>query len=283
MAQDGESEAGRQKVIEQMKALETKYFAKLQALEKKMFAMRKAFSIRNAHLLEERTAALLSPSHEEEWCTGTPACEGFWYRALCNNAHVGSFIRNWDREVLEHLCDVTYEDEDEATLILRFHFAENEYLENDVICLKVVHEKSLCNGERTASKVMCDAISWKEGMNVTRGRAVLKGKPGKAPTPKRKPRDSFFRRFLCPYAQGARLPPQIKILAGYSGDDIEDALVEQLLDEISEAAQQIKTCIVPYALRWYTGEADGFRHPRQGEEDEAMRCAKDRLADCKHQ
>merc|ERR1712118_28199 len=93
------------------------------------------------------------------------------------------------------------------------------------------------------------------------------------------PRDSFFRNFFRSLKKGEPLPDDVDAneLRGMMGEesDDEDAdddqLVEMLMEQDHEIGSACKDNIVPFAVRWYTGEAspeeDDF--DEDGEEEDS--------------
>lgn len=270
-------------IIAELKELQSVYHAKAKNLEYKIFQLTKSHHAEDVELYDKRARLLAYCTKNDNANAGTPACEGFWRKAMDNNETVSEFIQPWDLAILDLIKDITYEDKSETNFVLEFNFVENEHFENKVIRLEVVRNANLLNGSELVTKITCDNIIWKKGKNITVAKNEKKLKGSKARQARQAklekdkdgtaPRDSFFRRFLCSYETGKKLPQAVKDLPQYTPDGDEEDVVEQMLAEVAEAAQEIRTCVVPFAWRWYTGEAApaGIRDRarEQYEDDEA--------------
>merc|ERR1719330_726160 len=97
-------------------------------------------------------------------------------------------------------------------------------------------------GEIEVEEIKCSEIRWKPGKNVTVEIVTKKVKGGGAKKQKQKgkekeePRPSFFRHFF------RNMKP-------------DSELVEMLMQSDHEVGTVLRNCIIPWAVRWYTGEA----------------------------
>jgi len=109
------------------------------------------------------------------------------------------------------------------------------------------------------------------GMDVT----VSKKKKQPAKKGKQKPkgtvvepRESFFRLFICSCEKGKELPEQIAELPDFN--EKPELALEQLLEEVGHVFQELKDFIIPFAVRWYTGEAaQDYEDDDEDEEEES--------------
>merc|ERR1712118_441427 len=124
----------------------------------------------------------------------------------------------------------------------------------------ICNEVNPYNNNEDCQKIKVDAVEWKAGKDVTVTKVAKKVKGGGAKKAKQKgketsePRDSFFRRFLCSYTADGELPEQVSCLPEAEEVDAND-MVEGLMMEVHQASSAIRDDIIPFAVRWYTGEA----------------------------
>jgi len=218
-------------------------------------------------VLEERRKLLLGDGSQEGPPTGTPALTGFWLQALQNHPALDGDIEEYDCPVLEFLQNIQSSnldpDDSMKGFRLTFHFAQNPYFENAAVS-KEFHTEEGCpyREEIKVNEVVSTSIKWKPGKDVTVAKAkkAVKGKKTKASKAQEEPRPSFFRGFFRSMKQGDPLPDDIdphEIDMHYGGgsDMNEENLVEVILDNDYEVGQALKDQVVPFAVRFYTGEA----------------------------
>lgn len=247
-------------IIKELKTIDDKYLEIERQFEKEVLALKKVYEEKYKPVVAERSAILLKGDEK----TGTPGCKGFWVEALSNHPAFEDLIQEWDVPVLESLSDITSESigDGDKNFKLSFHFADNDYFDNKVISLELSAEESNPYiGDVDVKTIKCDEIVWKTGKNVTVAKAQKKAKAGAKKSKAKgketmEPRDSFFRRFLVTITKGEDLPEQISCLPEIAecGAD-EEEIIEGMMDEIYEAAMEVKDRVVPFAVRWYTGEA----------------------------
>jgi len=174
--------------------------------------------------------------------------------------------------VLEYIIDIktSYIDETdfEKGFKLMFEFKENPFFDHKEL-VKEYHMKegSPWTGEIEVEKITATQIEWKAGKNVTEEVTKKKVKGGGAKKAKQKsketvePRESFFRLFFQELDQEKGVPEGIRFLLDEEngGDDDEeedeDEWLGMFMDNDHEVGTDIKDSLIPYAVRWYTGEA----------------------------
>merc|ERR1712039_503997 len=160
---------------------------------------------------------------------------------------------------------------------LRFLFKENPYFENAVLS-KEYHsaEDSPYTQEMEATQINGCEIKWKEGKDVTFEMVQKKVKGGGAKKKKaagkatKEPRPSFFRTLTHTLNKDGPVPEGIDIedvamSIGADEDDMdEEDLMKMIMQQDYETAEALKDEIIPWAVRWYTGEAA----PERDDDDE---------------
>merc|ERR1739848_864573 len=71
------------------------------------------------------------------------------------------------------------------------------------------------------------------------------------------PRTSFFRLFFQNLDAEDEVPDALQCYVDQDDedDDEEEPDIEQIMEQDHEIAERIKSSLVPFAVRWYTGEA----------------------------
>merc|ERR1711920_689131 len=134
--------------------------------------------------------------------------------------------------------------------------------------------------------VKATEIEWKTGMNVTVEKVQKKVKGGGAKKAKQKKekeeaRPSFFREFFRNLEAGMKITDDIrneaKELQGMDDDedddDDDDEILEAIMQRDHECGMALRDNVIPFAVRWYTGEAapqddDDDEDEEEEEEDE---------------
>lgn len=281
LLQNAEAEPEDPPVVKQLKEIDDKYLALEREYEKEVEALQKRYTELQAPLLEERSKKLAEGSD----ATGTPALKGFWAQAMANVAELEDVIEEWDEPVLEHLKDITKDFLDPNDLSkgfkLMFHFAENPFFENEMLWKEyLIVETSPYTGEQEPTEIKASEIIWKPGKDVTveitkkkvKGGGAKKKKQGKE---KEEPRSSFFRCFFKSLKHGMDVPDDIlnleEMLDRDDQDEDDDEIVSMIMENDYEMAMAIRDQLIPFAVRWYTGEArpddDGSESDDDDEDD----------------
>jgi len=262
-------------IVKQLKEIDDKYLALEREYEKEVEALQKRYTELQAPLLTERSKKLAEGSD----VTGTPALKGFWSQAMTNVTELEDMIEEWDEPVLEYLKDITKDFLDSNDLSkgfkLMFHFAENPFFENEMLWKEyLIVESSPYTGDHEPTEIKASEIIWREGKDVTveitkkkvKGGGAKKKKQAKE---KEEPRASFFRSFFKNMKHGMEVPDDIvtdELLELREDDENEDddEIVSMLMENDYEMAMAFRDQLIPFAVRWYTGEA----RPEDDEEDD---------------
>jgi len=269
-------------IIKSLKAIDDKYCAVEVELEQEIEKLRKKFDERQAPLLEERKKVLSdtadAPAEAKEF--GTPACPDFWIQAMNNAAEFEELLHENDEQVLKYLDDIQRSYLDPAVpqkgSKLEFFFKENPFFTNSSLWLEAHHDFSLDTykpyKEVDCCEVKCCTIDWKPGKNITVQKVKSdKGKKGSKSKVKAKeePCPSFFRILFTACKIDEPFPEALECIYQDDEDDEDDDMSECHLANVSEVVQFIGQQFLPYAVRYYTGEAaDEEEDDDEGEESE---------------
>merc|ERR1712228_691190 len=113
-------------------------------------------------------------------------------------------------------------------------------------------------------------------MGVKGGGAKKAKQKGKE---KEEPRPSFFRNFVRALKKGDPLPDginheELAMMMDADDDDDDGAMVEMLMEQDHEIGTCMRDELIPFAVRWYTGEAspedddDDFDEDGEEEDDD---------------
>jgi len=265
---DGEEEKEEDPpLVKELKALDDKYLELEREYEKEIQILQKKYTAMQVPILEERTK-VLTTNPPDGPATGTPALSGFWATAMKNHPAFESVIEEWDEPVLEYIRDITKSNIDENDsnkgFRLTFHFAENPYFSNETLEKEYhVEESSPYTQEVEVTLIKASEIEWKEGKDVTIEKVAKKVKGGGAKKAKQKkekeePRDSVFRHFFRTMKPDMPLPDDVNLeeMGGMCDeDDDEEGIVEMLMENDHEVGMALRDQIIPFAVRWFTGEA----------------------------
>mmetsp|Transcript_104544 Transcript_104544/g.207602 ORF Transcript_104544/g.207602 Transcript_104544/m.207602 type:complete len:329 (+) Transcript_104544:75-1061(+) len=257
-------------VVKALKAIDDKYLAIERDYKREVNELIKKYNTRQQPFLEERKQKLSAGSGE-----GTPALKGFWLKAMQNHPAFEDTIQEWDEPVLEHLVDIERAqlDENDSSKGFRlvFKFSENPYFSNTELSKHYETEETnpWC-AEVETKKVVANEIDWKPGKNVTIEKVVKKVKGGGAKKAKQKKekeeaRPSFFRDFFRQLEADMEptedMVEQAKSMCEFGDEDDDedeldmDAIIETLMENDYEIGCALRDNIIPFAVRWYTGEA----------------------------
>jgi len=276
-------------IVKQLKEIDDEYLKLEKEYERECYKLLLQYSEKQRPLLEKRKKLLLEAEEGAAPETGTPALSGFWLRAMQNHPAFDDVIQEWDEPVLTYLQDIERilmdagddeEDSDKSKCFkLVFRFGENPYFENTELekeyNLKMVNP--YC-GEVEVESIKCSTIEWKRGKDVTVERVAKKVKGGGAKKAKAKKagkeewRPSFFRDFFRNLTHDTELAEDAREMAmglAGEGDEDEDNMADEemlacLMDNDYEIGTAVRDFIVPFAVRWFTGEAS----PDDDDDDE---------------
>lgn len=251
--------------IKALKAIDDKYCSAEVELEREIEKLRKKFDERQAPLLEERRKALADTAAEgasDNQEFGTPACAEFWSQAMHNCEEFQELIHDCDEQVLKYLDDIQrfYPDPDQPRKCIRleFTFKKNPFFTNDKLWLEVNFD---VEGYKPYKEMECievksSVIEWTKNITVEKKAKEIKGKKGAKKTGKtvEEPVPSFFRILFNNLKKDDPLPEGLQCVYNDEEEDDED-LTECHLMNMGEVVQFVSQALLPYAVRYYTGEA----------------------------
>jgi len=268
-------------IVKKLKEIDDKYLALEREFELKMQALDRECQEKQAPLLKKRMEMLAeAPKDGPADAPATPACKGFWLQALKNLPGTDEMIEDWDEPVLEYLKDVRFVVPEDTTAVnrgfkLHFEFAENPYSEPTTLSKDYTSkETNPYIGQIDVVKIDATKIEWKEGKDVTVELTKKKAKGGGAKKAKQKgktttePRHSFFRFFFQSMEEGGEFPSELEGFLEDEDDDDGDEKLSDLMEQDHDIADRIKNNLIPYAVRWYTGEARPESDDEWDDEDE---------------
>merc|ERR1719503_151832 len=247
-------------------ALDDKYLELERQYEKEIQVLQKKYTDMQKPILEERTK-VLTTNPPDGPVTGTPALTGFWATAMKNHPAFESVIEEWDEPVLEYIRDITKSNIDENDsnkgFKLTFHFSENPYFSNETLEKEYhIEESSPYTQDVEVTLIKASEIDWKAGKDVTIEKVAKKVKGGgvkkaKQKKEKEEPRDSIFRHFFRTLKPDMAVPDDVNLddVGGSDEDDDDEGIMEMLMDNDHEVGMALRDQIIPFAVRWYTGEA----------------------------
>merc|ERR1712070_184518 len=267
-----EKEGGEEKeedppIVKELKVLDDKYLELEREYDKELQVLMKKYSEMQKPIKEERTRVLTTAPPDGP-LVGTPALSGFWATAMKKHPAFESVIEEWDEPVLAYIRDITTNDLDEDDsnkgFRLTFHFTENPYFSNETLEKEYhIEESSPYTQEQEVTLIKASEIQWKDGKDVTVEKVAKKVKGGGAKKAKQKkekeePRDSIFRHFFRTLKPDMPVPDDVNLddVGGMCDEDDDDeGIMEMLMDNDHEVGMALRDQIIPFAVRWYTGEA----------------------------
>lgn len=261
-------------MVKELKELDDKYLEMQRACDKEIKEIQRKYREQQKPLLEKRTEVLSKPGeNQDDASTGTPAQKGFWVTAMQNHPALEDIIQKWDIPVLEYLKNITSspvdENEPEKGFKIALHFAKNPYFEAEVLEKQFsIEEESPYTQEYRVTEIKATEILWNEGKDVTVEKKAKKVKGGGAKKAKQKkekeePRESFFRDFFRSLKAGEPVPDDVNLELSDDEED-DDEIMEALLERDHEIGEIMMEQLIPFAVRWFTGEAA----PEMDEDDE---------------
>mmetsp|Transcript_22068 Transcript_22068/g.48763 ORF Transcript_22068/g.48763 Transcript_22068/m.48763 type:complete len:292 (-) Transcript_22068:31-906(-) len=240
------------------------------------------YADRRAAILEKRRKILVETPCDtdeaeegEDGCLATQGLKGFWLEALENLPTTADLIEPWDKDVLMFLENIEQAFLDPGDhhkgFQLTFHFILNPYFTNEVL-VKEYHtsEPNCYSGSVKLLRINASPIKWEQGMDVTMGKFKKKGKKAR-----QEPRDSFFRNFFRTLAHDMPLPSDVNVseakeLIAGGRKNQSNAMMDLLMENDLQIGISIQRQLVPFAVRWYTGEAcPAEDESSEGEGDES--------------
>lgn len=268
-------EAEESPVVKRLKEVDDKYLELRREFDRERDELAKRFTEKQKEFLDKRKQ-LLTAAVETGPKSGTPALTGFWCKAMQQHEALEDKIREWDEPVLEYLADVEIESFDPSSkgFKITFRFAENPYFANKELGIEYhTCEANAYLDSLTVEKVVSSKIDWLPGKDVTVEKVTKKGKKA-AKKDQTRVRPSFFREFICNLHKGMTLPEIKEYFAGQIADAEElrgakPAMIAiQTMEGHFECGCALRDNIVPFAVRWYTGEACVEESDYSDEEEE---------------
>jgi nucleosome assembly protein 1-like 1 len=241
-------------VLEKLKEFDDQYLASEKEYEVELAALQTKYEKLWFPLLKER-AAKLAAGDAKAGC-GTPAIKGFWTQALKKSDAFRDLVEEYDEPALDAIKDITYEwldDKGKTGWKLHFHFAENEFLSNEVVT-KTYHTEQANEWDTSLeyTKIeLKEPIAWKEGKNLTVELQQKKVKGGGKKKAKAKnkveevPRPSFFRHFFKNLGPDAELPTDLEDEEDDDDDDEEFDKMEMYIQDDVEYGEALRDQIIP--------------------------------------
>jgi len=267
-------------IVKELKEVDDKYLEVEREYERELQALLNVYTQKQAPLLEERRQRLTEAAGENAEATGTPALKGFWLQALKNVPSSSDQIETWDEPVLEYLSAIKKvnldPDDQHKGFKLSFTFVDNPYVSNAELWKEYhTQEASPYTGEIETKEIKASEISWKPGKDVTVEKVKKSIKGGGAKKAKQKakerdePRDSFFRCFFRNMEPEMDIPDDLDAI-GEDSDVEEEELISMLMEHDHDMGCMIKDRLVPFAIRWYTGEAvpEGLKQDDDDDDDD---------------
>lgn len=256
--------------IKKLKEIDERYCAERNALDAEIEKLRQKYAEKQAPILEERKKLLSTTANDasqEDKENGTPGCPDFWLTALSNEEDFGEVIQDNDSKPLSYLQDIkaSYLDADNVHKGSRveFHFGENPYFSNAMLFVEVhldAEQYKPWKEQPVVLEIKASDVDWKAGKDVTVAKtkpaATKKGK--KKAASKEEPCDSFFRVFFSSVKKGDSEAFLEKLSACYPMEEMEDEdedMLEEHMGRIASYLEFMHQQFIPYAVRYYTGEA----------------------------
>lgn len=267
-------------IVKALKALDDQYLALEKDYEKEVQALQKKYAERQKPMLDRRTEVLTRSDEGASTSSGTPALKSFWLMALKNHPAFEDDIEEHDEPVLEYLRDVTKDLLDESDTSkgfkITFHFIENPYFTNETL-VKELHteEGSPYTGELDVLESKASEIHWKPGKDVTIETVSKKVKGGGAKKAKQKqkemvePRPSLFRSFFRSLKKDEEFPDDLVDMEDDESEMDPEEMLESFLEQQYDMGCALRDQIIPFAVRWYTGEAAPEEDDDEDEEEES--------------
>lgn len=258
-------------VIKALKVIDETYCIAEVAMEREIEKLHKEFLARQAPILEERAKILsdASEAQDEDKTKATPACPNFWVQALSNASQIEEYIFECDEQAFEYITDIkaSYIDAEceKKGYRVELSFAENPFFTNTSLWLEAHYDYDFGTArpwkEPDCIELKSCTIDWKPGKNFTMDKkkdAPSKKGKKRAGKAKEEPCPSFFRAmFTSCKKSDEEMPEGMAVVYEALGEtpDDEDEMLEMHLGMVGSVCGFMHSELVPYAVRFYTGEA----------------------------
>jgi len=259
-------------IVQDLKTVDDKYLDEDKEYEREVQELLRRYRALKEPLLQERLQVLTSSAEvdSEVAVSGTPGLRGFWPEALLHLPTTEDLVEEWDLPVLDYLRNVESAPLDsekmEKGFRLTFSFVDNPYICNATIWKEYHTVETSPYNPQADVEIKVSPIEWKPGKDVTvvevkkkkKQKAGGSAKPSKS---KLEPRDSFFRGFFRSLKRGDPIPDDVNLgeaamlCRGFSKEKAEEKMMGLLLENDLHIGRSVRDQLIPYAIRWYTGEA----------------------------
>merc|ERR1719334_294437 len=147
-------ESEHQDVQEQIDGLNEQASEEILQVEQKYNNLRKPFFFKRAEMIKK--------------------IPKFWVTVFVNHPQISALLDEEDEEALHYLTSVEVEEFEDikSGYRIKFHFSENPYFNNELICKEFMLSDS---GEQTCQST---EIKWKDNMDLTKRQSETNVKPG---------------------------------------------------------------------------------------------------------
>eukprot|EP00397_Hematodinium_sp_SG-2012_P027424 GEMP01028817.1.p1 GENE.GEMP01028817.1~~GEMP01028817.1.p1 ORF type:complete len:386 (+),score=109.46 GEMP01028817.1:121-1158(+) len=265
-------------VVQKLIPLDDDYLKLEREYQRKIAEIQVDYEARQQVLLDQRSTILEMNEDDKEEAYGTPAIPNFWLTTLKNHPDVQDYIFEWDAPVMAYLKNILKEDLPDETGLnmtgfrLIFVFSPNPYFENEKLTKEYnTKEASPWTHDLEIEEiVVAEPIKWKDGQDVTvellkkKSKNKKKKKSG-SQTIEKVPRPSFFRIFFRSLKKGDEPPEDLVTFQRQRNDEEEDydesdeedeeEMMEMIMDDDYDKGIAFRESLIPFAIRWFTGEA----------------------------
>lgn len=272
-------------IVQDLKIVDDKYLDEEQKYEREVQELLRRYQALKEPLYQERLQVLTnSPEVDGVVAScGTPGLRGFWPEALLHLPTLEDLIEQWDLPVLDYLRNIESAPLDPDNMgngfRLTFSFVDNPYISNETLWKEYHTIETSPYNPQVDVEIRASPIEWKPGQDVTVEEVKKKKKAGSSAKPsktKLEPRDSFFRGFFRSMKRGDPIPDDVNLeeaaalCGGCSKEKAEERMMGLLLENDIQIGRSVRDQLIPYAIRWYTGEArkEGSDDSDDGEDSE---------------
>lgn len=265
---------GLKQLQEQYDELEETYKAERVALEKKYFDLRAPLLAKRADVVTGKVDVAVETDDNTttpESTSDVKGIPGFWLQAIANHPSLSELLGEQDGPALEALTDITLEYAEEYTgFKLSFHFAPNEYFTNEVLTKSYTVSPDLLDDTAPAlTSVDGTTINWKDKKNLCQTETKKKQKSKKGGQTRYITQISPVRSFFHYFGEPHMGDDEEEEEEDEEGGESQKAHPFQLsVDSDYEVGHTFRSEIIPAAVLWFTGEADGGIDLGDEEDDE---------------